>query len=307
MSEKEDESVVEVEQIGLKNALGAIVFAARQPMTAGAIRKVLQETAQAYGAEAAAFGSVKEAEIKKVLLELQAECAGYKLGFHLIESADGYRFQSDPAAGPWVRHMLDVGKPTRLSRPALETLAIIAYRQPIARSEIEGVRGVAVDHIIRLLMEMQLIRIVGRSELAGRPMLYGTTALFLEHFGLKDLKDLPGIEELARLEAFRRKQAAEQAAPVQEAAPAAGDAPAPGPAGVEPAGEAPADAEADHSEEEEDRPDDEDDDSDEDEFDDEDDDDEDDDDEEDDDEDDEDEDEEEDEDDEDEGKGGKRP
>jgi segregation and condensation protein B len=80
----------------------------------------------------------------------------------------------------------------------LETLAIIAYRQPVARAEIEGVRGVAVDHILRLLMEMQLVKIIGRSNLPGRPLLYGTTALFLEHFGLKDVTELPGIEELAR-------------------------------------------------------------------------------------------------------------
>jgi segregation and condensation protein B len=112
--------------------------------------------------------------------------------------------------------MLDVGKPTKLSRPALETLAIIAYRQPISRAEMEGVRGVTVDHVLRMLMEMQLIKIVGRSELPGRPMLYGTTQLFLEHFGLKDIKQLPGIEELARMEVQKRK---ETPAPVQEAAP----------------------------------------------------------------------------------------
>ncbi len=194
-------------QVELKSVLGSIIFAARQPLTLGAIRKILQETAQAYGEETAAFGGFKEAEIKKTLLDLQAECALQKLGFQVVESADGFRFQSDPVGGPWVRHMLDVGKPTRLSRPGLETLAIIAYRQPVSRSEIEGVRGVAVDHVIRMLMEMQLIKIVGRSELPGRPMLYGTSALFLEHFGLKELKDLPGIEEMARMEALRQKQA----------------------------------------------------------------------------------------------------
>lgn len=191
-------------QLQLKQVLGAIIFAARQPMTTGAIRKVLQETAQSYGEEATAFGGLKESEIAKCLKDLKAECEALAVGFHLVESAEGFRFQSDPAGGPWVRHMLDIGKPTRLSRPAVETLAIIAYRQPISRAEIEGVRGVAVDHVIRMLMEMQLIRIVGRSELPGRPMLYGTTALFLEHFGLKDVKDLPGIQELARLDAQRQ-------------------------------------------------------------------------------------------------------
>lgn len=197
---------METKPVELKQILGAIVFAARQPMTTGAIRKVLQETAEINREEAALYGGIKESEIKTSLHQLQVECETGKSGVHLIESAEGFRFQSDPAGGPWIRHMLNVGKPTRLSRPALETLAIIAYRQPISRAELEGVRGVAVDHVIRMLMEMQLIKIVGRSELPGRPMLYGTTTLFLEHFGLKDVKELPGITELARMEAMRKKQ-----------------------------------------------------------------------------------------------------
>ena len=199
----------------LKQVLGAIVFAARQPMTAAAVRKVLQETAEINGEDAGLYGSIKEAEIKACLHQLKSDCETAMLGVHLTESADGFRFQSDPAGGPWVRHMLNVGKPTRLSRPALETLAIIAYRQPISRAELEGVRGVAVDHVIRMLMEMQLIKIVGRSELPGRPMLYGTTALFLEHFGLKEIKELPGITELARMDAMRKKQEEAIAEPPQ--------------------------------------------------------------------------------------------
>ena len=199
---------METIQVELKQILGAIIFAARQPMTAGAVRKVLQETAEVNKEDAGQYGNVKEAEIKAGLKQLQSECEAQRLGVHLVESSEGFRFQSDPAGGPWVRHMLNVGKPTRLSRPALETLAIIAYRQPISRAELEGVRGVAVDHVIRMLMEMQLIKIVGRSELPGRPMLYGTTALFLEHFGLKDVKELPGITELARMDAMRQKQEA---------------------------------------------------------------------------------------------------
>jgi segregation and condensation protein B len=94
--------------------------------------------------------------------------------------------------------MLNRGKPHRVSRPMIETLAIIAYRQPIARSEIESIRGVSVGHVIKALMEMQLVRIVGRSDLPGRPFLFGTTTTFLDHFGLKSLNDLnamqPGVE-----------------------------------------------------------------------------------------------------------------
>ena len=230
-------------QLQLKQVLGAIIFAARQPMTTGAIRKLLQETAQAYGEEATAFGSLKEAEVAKCLQDMKGECEANALGFHLVENAEGFRFQSDPAGGPWVRQMLDIGKPTRLSRPAIETLAIIAYRQPISRAEIEGVRGVAVDHVIRMLMEMQLIRIVGRSELPGRPMLYGTSGMFLDHFGLKNVKDLPGIQELARLDAARQAQAEPAAAQAPEAAPAAAP-PAPAEASAEPSGAAEAPPEA---------------------------------------------------------------
>lgn len=204
------------QQAELKQVLGAVIFAARQPLTAGAIRKVLQETAEINREEAGVYGTIKEAEIKATLAQLKAECESLNLGVHLVESAEGFRFQSDPAGGVWVRHMLNVGRPTRLSRPALETLAIIAYRQPISRAELEGVRGVAVDHVIRMLMEMQLIKIVGRSELPGRPMLYGTTALFLDHFGLKDVKELPGINELARMDAMRKKQEQAVATPVIE-------------------------------------------------------------------------------------------
>jgi segregation and condensation protein B len=94
----------------------------------------------------------------------------------------------------------------------LETLAIIAYRQPCVRSEIEAVRGVAVDQILRNLLELQLVRIVGRSELPGRPMLYGTTQKFLEYFGINDLNDLPGVEELKGLEGSKAEKGTQAAA-----------------------------------------------------------------------------------------------
>ncbi len=197
-------------EVQLKQVLGAIVFAAKQPMTAAQIRKVLCEVASG-SAEAfpstAAFAKLKESEVRAALEDLRAEWETRAEGFHLAEGPGGFRFESDAECGPWVRHLLDIGKPQRLSRPALETLAIIAYRQPVTRAEIEGVRGVAVDHILRLLMELQLVKILGRSELPGKPLLYGTTSAFLEHFGLKDIKELPGIHELAR-----RDQAAAQAA-----------------------------------------------------------------------------------------------
>lgn len=184
----------------LKQILGSLIFGAPHPMTLNDMRRNLVDVAKEHGENAAAFADVKPADIRDALTQIKAEIEEYRPGFHLVEVAGGYRFQTDDACGPWLRHLLNAGKPHRLSHPALETLAIIAYRQPVTRAEIEAVRGVNVDHIVRLLAEMQLIRIVGRSNLPGRPMLYGTTRMFLEHFGIGDLKDLPGIEELARID-----------------------------------------------------------------------------------------------------------
>ncbi|MCU0857478.1 MAG: SMC-Scp complex subunit ScpB, partial [Pontiellaceae bacterium] len=113
--------------------------------------------------------------------------------------AHGFRLQNEINCGPWVRTLLDKDQNARLSKPALETLAIIAYRQPILRSEIESVRGVAVDQVLRNLVEMQLVRVVARSDLPGRPWLFGTTRRFLEHFGLRSLDEMPGMEELRRM------------------------------------------------------------------------------------------------------------
>jgi segregation and condensation protein B len=112
--------------------------------------------------------------------------------------AGGYRLTTRPEAHPWIQRLQQV-KPTRLSRAALETLAIIAYKQPITRAEIEAVRGVAVDGVMRTLLERGLIRMLGRKAEAGRPILYGTSQGFLEHFGFKDLGELPSLREIDEL------------------------------------------------------------------------------------------------------------
>ena len=135
------------------------------------------------------------AGVKKVLQEIQSNFHKLGLGMELVEVAGGYRFQTAPDCGKWVRKMLNKGKPTRLTRPTIETLAIIAYRQPVARSEIESIRGVSVGHVIKALMEMQLVRIIGRSDLPGRPFLFGTTPTFLGHFGLSSLNELEPIKK----------------------------------------------------------------------------------------------------------------
>lgn len=139
--------------------------------------------------------SLSLAGIKKVIQDIQDHFHGLGLGMELVEVAGGYRFQTAPDCGKWVRKMLNKGKPTRLARPAIETLAIIAYRQPVARSEIESIRGVCAGHVIKALMEMQLVRIIGRSDLPGRPFLFGTTPAFLDHFGLSSLNELEPIKK----------------------------------------------------------------------------------------------------------------
>ncbi len=135
------------------------------------------------------------AGVKKVIKDIQDDFHRLGLGMELVEVAGGYRFQTAPDCGKWVRKMLNKGKPTRLARPAIETLAIIAYRQPVARSEIESIRGVCAGHVIKALMEMQLVRIIGRSDLPGRPFLFGTTPAFLDHFGLSSLNELEPIKK----------------------------------------------------------------------------------------------------------------
>lgn len=189
----------------LKQVLGALLFTARKPLPASEMRQILLAAAEEQGGGTRRLAQIREAEIRKSLDQMKTELANSRLGLHLVEVAGGYRFQTDAAAGPWVRHMLDLGKPTHLSRPTLETLAIIAYRQPVTRAAIEAVRGVTVDTIVRHLLELQLIRITGRSELPGRPLLYGTTQLFLEHFGLNSVRELPGIEQLCQREAERER------------------------------------------------------------------------------------------------------
>ncbi len=225
-------------QPDLTPVLGALLFAARAPMSVAELRAVLLQAAQAGRDGAARFQQVQPADIEAALAQLARSLAAQPLGVVLAEVAGGYRFQSDPAAGPWVRQLLNLDKPTRLSKPALETLAIVAYRQPITRADIEAVRGVNVDAMMRHLLESQLIRIVGRSDVAGRPLLYGTTQRFLEHFGLSSIRHLPGIEQLSRRDAdhVRRQQAA-RSLPGEPS----DEAPAPGaPDPADPGAEAPA-------------------------------------------------------------------
>ena len=184
----------------LKSLIEAILFAAQKPLSLKEIKGVLAETEPSADHEfVQAFKRTREAEIAGAIEELKIDYTQQGRSFQIQEVANAFQLVSQPPFAPWLKRLLDEHRPHRLSQPALETLAIIAYRQPITRADIEGVRGVDVDGVMQTLMERGLITMTGRAEAPGRPMLYGTTRSFLEYFGLKDVNELPAIEELRRV------------------------------------------------------------------------------------------------------------
>lgn len=192
----------------LKQILGALLFAAKGTVSLSEVRRCLRQVAEDRGGVYRDFSEVAEKDIVAALDQLRDQLRESHFGMHINELAGGYRMENDANCGPWLRELLHKGRANRLSRPALETLAVIAYRQPCTRAEIEAVRGVAVDQILRNLIDLQLIRITGRSEMPGRPWQFGTTQKFLEYFGLNHVKELPGVEELRRIEAEQEAQKA---------------------------------------------------------------------------------------------------
>ena len=229
----------------LQEIVGALLFASEQPLTANDLRVCVRGVEPEEGENAEVMGvyqSCTSREIDEALHGLEKELERSGLGFRLVCSAGAYRLQTTPSCGRYVRALLKLDRPNRLSRAALETLAIVAYRQPITKAEIEQIRGVAVDAIVKTLLDLGLVRLVGRSELPGHPFLYGTTQFFLEHFGLASLGDLDGIDPTlqranprARAAAYKKpepektelEQAAEEEQAAAEAAKAAPETPPP--------------------------------------------------------------------------------
>ncbi|AKJ64273.1 SMC-Scp complex subunit ScpB [Kiritimatiella glycovorans] len=190
----------------LKEIVGALLFAARQPLGVKRMRRVLRETAEVQGGVYAQYAEATERDLAGAVESFVRDLEAAGLGLRVAEVAHGFRIENRPECGPWIRQMLDRNRTPKLTKPALETLAIIAYRQPCTRAEVESVRGVSADQMIRNLVELQLVKATGRSELPGRPWLFGTTQKFLEHFGLKTLGDLPNMEELRRAEREARER-----------------------------------------------------------------------------------------------------
>lgn len=169
----------------LENIIESLLFVAETPLSLDQLKTTLPEA--------------EPEKIREAVLSLKLAYETKNGGFFIHEVAGGYQFRTRPEYKEWIRRLLQP-KPPKLSKPAMETLAIIAYRQPVLRTEVEQIRGVNSGNSIRLLLERGLVRVLGRREIPGRPLVYATTPKFLETFDLKDLKDLPSLKEIDDLQ-----------------------------------------------------------------------------------------------------------
>jgi segregation and condensation protein B len=173
-----------MERSRLKSVLESLLFVAEAPLTVQRLAEVTE--------------GVDKKEILSALVELQSEYEAERRGVRIAEVAGGYQMRTPKENAEEIKRLYQ-GRPSRMSRATLETLAIIAYKQPITRAEIESIRGVDVDGVVSTLLDRRLIRIVARKDVPGRPFLYGTTGEFLELFNLKDLSHLPTLKELEEM------------------------------------------------------------------------------------------------------------
>ena len=178
----------------LKAVIESLVFMSEGPLSMKKLKEI--------------FDGVTENEIARALSELVDEYEKRQGGLCLMEVAGGYQFRTAEVSTPWVLKLRG-GRPAALSQAALETLAVVAYQQPVLKSEIEQVRGVDVSGTLKGLLDKNLVRIVGRKDVAGRPIMYGTTRRFLEVFNLRDLSELPTLREMKELEEYEEPETLE--------------------------------------------------------------------------------------------------
>ncbi len=164
----------------IRAVLETLLFVAPEPLSVDRMAEI--------------FDGVAGEEVREALIEVRDELDVRDSGLLVVEVAGGWQMVTRPQYAPWVRRLLSK-TPARLSRAGLETLAIVAYRQPITRAEVEQVRGVDCGGALKTLLERRLVRMLGRMDVAGRPIMYGTTQEFLQYFGLKDLSQLPSLKE----------------------------------------------------------------------------------------------------------------
>ncbi len=170
---------------GLKGIVEALLFASGEPLSVDRLLGVVE--------------GVSRTELKDALDALQADYAAEGRGLQIVEVAGGFQITTRADCAPWIKRLEKAKAGAKLSRSAMETLAMIAYKQPVVRAEIEEIRGVDTAGVLRTLLDRRLIRIVGRKDVPGRPIMYGTTKQFLQAFGLKDLGDLPALRDLKEL------------------------------------------------------------------------------------------------------------
>jgi segregation and condensation protein B len=178
----------------IKSIIESLIFIGNKPLTIDELKVLLED--------------IEPSAIKEIAESLKKEFEERASGIRIAEIAGGYQMVTAPENASAIKNFYKIKNSEKLSGPSLETLAIIAYKQPVTRIDIEAVRGVNVDGVVRSLLEKNLIRIVGRKEVIGRPFVYGTTRFFLDYFGLKSLAELPKIEEFAQQDLLKNIQLA---------------------------------------------------------------------------------------------------
>lgn len=168
-----------------KSILEAAMFIAGEPLNIDSFKKILE---------------IDKGNIERLLRELVTEYSIRNTGLLIVEVAEGFQMVTSPACAPWVKKLLSIAVPKKLTPSSLETIAIIAYKQPIIKAEIEAIRGVNSDGVVKTLLERRLVNILGRKEAPGRPLMYGTTSEFLQYFGLKELSELPTLKEFSEMD-----------------------------------------------------------------------------------------------------------
>ena len=174
-----------MDDVELRPIVEALLFVATEPLSLDRLRDLLD--------------GVERSRLSAAIDDLREAYRRGNHGLAIVEVGGGYEMVTVGEAAPWIRKMAATKSAPRLSKPALETLAIVAYKQPLTRPEIEAIRGVDVAGVVKTLMDRRLVKIVGRKDVAGRPMMFGTTKEFLQAFGLKDLSDLPTLRDFAEI------------------------------------------------------------------------------------------------------------
>ncbi len=174
MEDKEAKSIIE-----------ALLFMAGEPVTLDTLRKIIE---------------IDKYNTERIVRDLINDYSLKSSGLVVVEVADGFQMVTNPACAPWIKKMISTAMPKKLTQSSLETMAIIAYKQPIIKAEIEAIRGVNSDGVVKTLLEKRLVKILGRKEAPGRPLMYGTTNEFLQYFGLKDLSELPTLKEFEEVD-----------------------------------------------------------------------------------------------------------